>query len=184
MSDRPTDPTVPIDAQGADALLARALRRASWAILWERLWPALASLAVAIGFFLAVSWAGVWLWLPPVGRAIALFVLLVIVALIKWGRGFVRNVAVLFGIVAGTIVAAALGLMSFDRVAAASWLGIVTPLRFGLPELNLVPIVTMCIVMIVVMIESLGMFLALGEMTGKRIERTDLTRGLRADGVI
>jgi NCS2 family nucleobase:cation symporter-2 len=117
------------------------------------------------------------------GLAIALFVLLVIVALIKWGQGFVRNVAVLIGIVAGTIVAAALGLMPFDRVAAASWLGIVTPLRFGLPELHLVPIVTMCIVMIVVMIESLGMFLALGEMTGERIERTDLARGLRADGV-
>jgi NCS2 family nucleobase:cation symporter-2 len=41
----------------------------------------------------------------------------------------------------------------------------------------------MCIVMIVVMIESLGMFLALGEMTGKTITQADLTRGLRADGV-
>ena len=41
----------------------------------------------------------------------------------------------------------------------------------------------MCIVMIVVMIESLGMFLALGEITGKNIDRDALTRGLRADGV-
>ncbi len=41
----------------------------------------------------------------------------------------------------------------------------------------------MCIVMIVVMIESLGMFLALGEITGKTIDRDALTRGLRADGV-
>jgi NCS2 family nucleobase:cation symporter-2 len=37
--------------------------------------------------------------------------------------------------------------------------------------------------MIVVMIESTGMFLALGEMTGKRIEAADISRGLRADGV-
>jgi xanthine/uracil permease len=37
--------------------------------------------------------------------------------------------------------------------------------------------------MIVVMIESTGMFLALGEMTGKRIEADDIARGLRADGV-
>jgi NCS2 family nucleobase:cation symporter-2 len=119
----------------------------------------------------------------PLGLAIALFVLLVIVALIKWGRGFVRNIAVLLGIVAGAIVAAALGLMQLDKVAAASWLGVVTPLRFGLPTFHLVPIVTMCIVMIVVMIESLGMFLALGEITGKRLERADLSKGLRADGV-
>jgi len=37
---------------------------------------------------------------------IALFVLLVILGLIKWGSGFVANVAVLLGIVAGTILAA------------------------------------------------------------------------------
>jgi NCS2 family nucleobase:cation symporter-2 len=52
-----------------------------------------------------------------------------------------------------------------------------------MPKFQLVPIITMCIVMIVVMIESLGMFLALGEITGKTISRDALTRGLRADGV-
>jgi uric acid transporter len=35
----------------------------------------------------------------------------------------------------------------------------------------------------VVMIESAGMFLALGEMTGKRIKPADMTRGLRTDGL-
>ena len=83
MNDRPSDPAAdarPIDEHVADTLLARALRRAWWTILWERLWPALASLAVAIGLFLAVSWAGLWLCLPPLGRAIALFVLIVLIA--------------------------------------------------------------------------------------------------------
>ena len=41
----------------------------------------------------------------------------------------------------------------------------------------------MCVVMIVVMIESTGMFLALGEMTGKTIGQKELAAGLRADGV-
>ena len=36
-----------------------------------------------------------------------------------------------------------------------------------MPNFDLVPILTMCLVMIVVMIESTGMFLALGEITGK-----------------
>jgi uncharacterized protein (TIGR02302 family) len=53
-------------------ILERALLRARWAIFWERLWPALATLATAIGIFLAASWLGLWLWLPPVGRALAL----------------------------------------------------------------------------------------------------------------
>ena len=59
----------------------------------------------------------------------------------------------------------------------------VLPFRFGVPQFHIVPIVTMCIVMIVVMIESTGMFLALGDMTGKPVDEAALSRGLRADGV-
>jgi NCS2 family nucleobase:cation symporter-2 len=117
------------------------------------------------------------------GLAIALFVLVVILALIKWGKGFLANVAVLLGIVAGAVVAAAMGKMSFEKVGSAHWFDVVLPFHFGVPQFHLVPIVTMCIVMVVVMIESLGMFLALGEMTGKPIDQDALTKGLRADGV-
>jgi len=117
------------------------------------------------------------------GLGIALFVLLLILALIRLFTGFVANIAVLLGIVAGAVLTAALGVMHFERVAAAAWFDIVTPLRFGVPTFKLVPIVTMCIVMIVVMIESTGMFLALGEMTGRKIDQAAITRGLRGDGV-
>jgi uric acid transporter len=117
------------------------------------------------------------------GLGIALFVLIAILCLIRWGTGFIANVSVLLGIIAGAVLAAVLGLMHFDKVASAPWVDFVVPLRFGVPQFHLVPIVTMCIVMIVVMIESLGMFLALGEMTGKKIDQEALTRGLRADGV-
>ncbi|MGJ4930081.1 nucleobase:cation symporter-2 family protein [Bradyrhizobium sp. HKCCYLS2038] len=117
------------------------------------------------------------------GLGIALFVLLFILGLIRWGTGFVANVSVLLGIVAGAVLATLLGVMHFDKVAAAPWGALVIPFRFGMPQFSLVPIVTMCIVMIVVMIESLGMFLALGEMTGKTVDREALSRGLRADGL-
>ncbi|MDO8877875.1 MAG: TIGR02302 family protein, partial [Pseudolabrys sp.] len=78
-SDRPHSPR---------PLLARALKRARGSLLWERLWPALASLAVAIGIFLALSWAGLWIVLPPLGRAIALgaFLIVLIVAAIPLFR--------------------------------------------------------------------------------------------------
>ena len=70
------------EGRGSDAVLSRALERARAAILWERLWPALAAPATAVGLFLAVSWLGVWLWLPPSGRAIGLclFFLLAVAA--------------------------------------------------------------------------------------------------------
>ncbi len=117
------------------------------------------------------------------GLAIALFVLLVILGLIRWGSGFVASIAVLLGIIAGAIIASLLGVMHFEKVAAAPWVDVVDPLHFGIPKFAVVPIVTMCIVMIVVMIESLGMFLALGEMTGAKVDGKALTRGLRADGI-
>jgi uncharacterized protein (TIGR02302 family) len=66
--------------QSARLLLARAIQRARGSLLWERLWPALASLSVVVGLFLALSWAGLWIVLPPLPRAIVLVVLLVVLA--------------------------------------------------------------------------------------------------------
>ena len=117
------------------------------------------------------------------GFALSLLVLVVILSVSKFGKGFLANISVLIGIVVGAAVAAAAGKMSFGAVAAAPAFGVVMPFQFGLPHFAFGPIVTMCVVMVVVMIESTGMFLALGEMTGKRIGPDDIARGLRADGV-
>jgi NCS2 family nucleobase:cation symporter-2 len=117
------------------------------------------------------------------GLGIALFVLVVILAITKYGKGFMANVAVLIGIAAGAILAAVMGKMHFEKVAGAPWFDIVYPFQFGMPKFELVASITMCLVMIVVMIESTGMFLALGEMTGRKIDQDSLTKGLRADGL-
>jgi NCS2 family nucleobase:cation symporter-2 len=52
-----------------------------------------------------------------------------------------------------------------------------------MPTFDPILILTMSLVMIVVMIESTGMFLALGDMTEREITQADLTRGLRTDGL-
>src|ERR1700688_1646266 len=80
MSNKPIADGPGPDRRDSDAALARALERARLAILWERLWPALAAPATAVGLFLAASWLGVWLWLPPVGRAIGLCLFFVLAA--------------------------------------------------------------------------------------------------------
>ena len=84
LTDRPADlansrPSPPPQGGGGD-VLTRALARARWTIFWERLWPALASLATVVGLFLAVSWLGLWLWLPPIARAITLGVFFLLTA--------------------------------------------------------------------------------------------------------
>ncbi|WP_128923338.1 TIGR02302 family protein [Bradyrhizobium guangxiense] len=70
------DPSDPI--RNGDALsrlkLAQALDRAVYAIAWERAWPDFARLLTVVGLFLVVSWAGLWLALPFVARAIGLVI--------------------------------------------------------------------------------------------------------------
>jgi uncharacterized protein (TIGR02302 family) len=92
----------------ARTLLATALWRARVAILWERLWPPLALFATAIGLFLTVSWLGLWLWLPPLGRAVALlgFAVLTLAALVP--LGYLR------------VPAATDGLRRLDRISGLS----------------------------------------------------------------
>jgi uncharacterized protein (TIGR02302 family) len=72
----------PRDREASTRLhLERALKRARGSLLWERLWPALATLATALGLFLALSWAGLWTVLPPVGRAVGLVFFLLLTAI-------------------------------------------------------------------------------------------------------
>ena len=115
--------------------------------------------------------------------AIAALVLVFILLLVKYTKGFIANISVLLGIVAGCAVAFAMGKMNFDKVGKAHWFDVVTPFAFGMPTFDAVMILTMVLVMIVVMIESTGMFLALSDITGKKISQPELAAGLRTDGL-
>ena len=123
------------------------------------------------------------LYAAPQNMLIALAVLATILAVARYGRGFVANIAVLVGILVGGVIAAALGLMHFEKVAAAAWFAPIKPFHFGTPIFDPVMILTMTMVMLVVMIESTGMFLALGDIVDQRIDQPRLAAGLRADGV-
>lgn len=114
--------------------------------------------------------------------AVAGIVLLSILLINKYFKGFIANIAVLLGLIIGLIIAVPLGLVNFSGVASAPWLGIDTPFRFGMPHFDFGAIVAMILVMLVVMVESTGDFLAIGEIVEKPIGEQDLARGLRADG--
>jgi uracil-xanthine permease len=120
----------------------------------------------------------------PLGNVgISAIVLISILLIAKFAKGFVANISVLLGIVIGAALAYALGMMTFGKVADAAWVGLVLPFHFGMPTFDLVMILTMTLVMIVVMIESTGMFLALGDMTDKPVTQPMLSAGLRTDGL-
>jgi NCS2 family nucleobase:cation symporter-2 len=119
----------------------------------------------------------------PFNLGVAFVVLVSILLIVKFARGFFANIAVLLGIIVGFAIALAAGRVSFKGLEEASWFAFIQPFQFGTPVFELLPILTMTLVMIVVMIESTGMFLALGELTDKKVSRDDLTRGLRTDGL-
>lgn len=109
--------------------------------------------------------------------------LLLIILIYRFFRGFLSTVAVLLSLVVGTGAAAALGDADFSGVADASWLGITTPFHFGWPTFNAGAIVAMTIVMLITAVETTGDVFATGEIVGKRIQRRDIARALRADGL-
>ena len=119
----------------------------------------------------------------PSYLVVAAIVLAVILLLLKYTDGFLRNTAVLIGIVVGYLISLVLGGVDLAGLSDQPVFDVVYPFQFGWPRFDLVACVSMGMVMIVVMIESTGMFLALGAMIGRPIGPVDLARGLRADGV-
>jgi uracil-xanthine permease len=119
----------------------------------------------------------------PGNLAIAALVLVFILLVIRYMKGFVANIAVLLGLVVGMLVSIALGKVSFANLGSVHWFALVRPFQFGAPTFHFGAVLTMCLVMVVVMIESLGMFLALSEITGKPLSQKQLSDGLRVDGL-
>ena len=119
----------------------------------------------------------------PLHLAVAGVVLLSILLITKYVKGFFANISVLMGLVIGMLIALALGKVSFANINQVSWFAMVRPFQFGYPTFHLGAILTMCLVMVVVMIESLGMFLAVGEITGKKLSQRNISDGLRVDGL-
>ena len=115
--------------------------------------------------------------------AYALGTLVVIVAIQRVFRGFMATVAVLVGLVLGTLVAWLLGDAHFDSVGEAAWVGVTTPFHFGWPQFSAAAIVSMIVVMLITAVETTGDVFATGEIVDKRVGREDVTRALRADGL-
>lgn len=121
---------------------------------------------------------------PPVNVAFAAGTLLFIVLVERFAPAALARVSVLLGLLAGTLAALAVpGMTDWSGVDEAAWFAIVTPFHFGLPTFEIASIVSMCIVGIVIMTETTGDMIAVGEIVDKPVTRRQLADGLRADGL-
>jgi uric acid transporter len=112
----------------------------------------------------------------------ALITLILVLFFYRYFKGFLSNIAVLLGLIVGTLLAIPLGMVNFSQVPTAAWMGVTTPFAFGMPTFDLASILAMILVMLVVMTETTGDCIAIGEIINKPVTQKDLTRGLRADG--
>lgn len=83
----------------------------------------------------------------------------------------------------GTVVAGFMGLVNFAPIAEASYFHMVKPFYFGMPTFEVSAILTMCLVAMVSLVESTGVYFALSDITKKKLEQKDLAKGYRAEGL-
>src|SRR5699024_3307565 len=115
---------------------------------------------------------------------IAAFITILIIVVIEvWAKGFLRSISVLIGLIAGTIIAGCMGLVSLKPVAEASWFHLPQFFYFGVPEFEWSSCLTMIIIALVSLVESTGVFFAIGDLLHQDITEEDLKKGYRAEGL-
>lgn len=119
----------------------------------------------------------------PTNLLLGFVTIALIIGVQVFGKGFIRSIAVLIGLIGGTILAALLGLVDLSAIAHAPVFHLPQPFYFGLPTFDLWSIVLMIIISIVSLVESTGVYFALGDITERPITGNDLKRGYRAEGL-
>ncbi|MEO5295781.1 nucleobase:cation symporter-2 family protein [Enterococcus cecorum] len=109
--------------------------------------------------------------------------ILLILGLQAFAKGFLRSISVLIGLVGGTILACLMGNVSFSAISHAPIFHVPQPFYFGMPKFDVWSILLMIIISTISMVESTGVYFALGDITGKNIGEEDLKRGYRAEGL-
>lgn len=113
----------------------------------------------------------------------AFITIALIIGIQAFGRGFIRSIAVLIGLAGGTLLAYFMGDVNFSAISQAPVFQVPHPFYFGMPTFDIVSIVLMIIIVIVCMVESTGVYFALGEITEQEVTGEDLKRGYRTEGL-
>ena len=108
----------------------------------------------------------------PKNIVLACITLAIILVIYKFTTGFIQS-----------IIASFMGMVSLAEVSNASWFQHPTPFKFSGFEFRASAILTFVIVGIVSMIESTGVYYALGNICDKKIGEKDLRSGYFAEGL-
>jgi uracil-xanthine permease len=100
-------------------------------------------------------------------------------------KGFLGRLSVLLGLLAGSILAAALGVMHFDGVFSGPLLTFPSPMPFGVPHFDLLAALPLVIFSVISMVEATGQTVAIAEVVGKEIDPKEMvSRTIRTDALM
>jgi xanthine permease len=116
--------------------------------------------------------------MPNIGLAAVTLVLVLLLS--KVGSATISRLSILLAMVIGTVIAV-LGMADFSGVTQGPMFGFPTPFHFGMPTFHFAAILSMCIVVMVTLVETSADILAVGEIIGTKVDSKRLGNGLRAD---
>lgn len=114
---------------------------------------------------------------------LAFLVLGIIVMINHFGKGIVKSLSLLIGIVLGTLVAFALGMVDFTPLQEASMIEFINPVKFGVPEFRIDAILLMTLFSIINLIQCIGVFSVLDEVCETQTSTDVKIRGLRGQAI-
>ena len=151
--------------------------------LLDRLFP-----PVVIGpviMLIGLSLSGTAVDMAKTNWLLALISLAVAVVMLLFGKGLVKLVPVICGIIAGFVVAICLGEVDFSAVASAPWLALPEHIRHPqLPDFHWEPFVFMMPVALAAVVEHVGDVYAIGAVADKDfVKNPGLHRTMLGDGL-
>ncbi|MCR5573656.1 MAG: uracil-xanthine permease family protein [Bacteroidaceae bacterium] len=151
--------------------------------LLDRLFP-----PVVIGpviMLIGLSLSGTAVDMAKTNWLLALISLAVAVVVLLFGKGLVKLVPVICGIIAGFVVAICLGEVDFSAVASAPWLALPEHIRHPqLPDFHWEPFVFMMPVALAAVVEHVGDVYAIGAVADKDfVKDPGLHRTMLGDGL-
>jgi uracil-xanthine permease len=98
--------------------------------------------------------------------------------------GTLRQLSVLFGLLAGAVIAAATGAMTLADVIPGPIVSLPAPFPFGVPQIDVVAALPLVVFSVISMAEATGQTVAIADVVGKRIDaRYDVPRTIRGDAI-
>ncbi|MBV4532979.1 nucleobase:cation symporter-2 family protein [Pseudomonas farsensis] len=105
----------------------------------------------------------------------------IVLLLSKLGNAAISRLSILLAMVVGTLIAWSLGMADFSKVSEGPMFAFPTPFHFGMPTFHIAAILSMCIVIMVTLVETSADILAVGDIIDTKVDSKRLGDGLRAD---